>query len=416
MFFDQNLSKGKKLPRIVIYKGGTAFNYIMQPMRQLRTETMYVLPISDDGGSCKEIMRVFGGPSIGDMRATLTRLADVGSHEQRAVKQLLGHRLNDQNKQLAEEEWAAIINGIHPLWKDISLKYQGLIKSLLMRFEVERLQKASLKFDLCNGSVGNFFFTGARLTFNVLETAVLVYSSLIGLPINIVVVPAVASNHSLLLGVDLFSGEQIVGQNIISHPPSQVGVKVDDTVALPSPIKRVFYLNKNRLPVEPSANPAIINTLQEAQVVVYGIGSLWTSILPSLITKGTGESIAENKGIKIGMLNSFNDRETSDMTVMDYIYNVTEALNRYGELKNPPKAYLTHLFVVEDGSIVMDRRVIEDLGINVITIKKDAYHDIKCWNERYPAFDREEVASRIGRLLAGHQEKMRTNTNHSISV
>ena len=41
----------------------------------------YVLPVSDDGGSTAEIVRVVGGPAVGDIRSRCLRLADKSDTE-----------------------------------------------------------------------------------------------------------------------------------------------------------------------------------------------------------------------------------------------------------------------------------------------------------------------------------------------
>lgn len=45
-------------------------------LRQLTTRVTHVLPVSDDGGSTAEIVRVLGGPAVGDIRSRCLRLAD----------------------------------------------------------------------------------------------------------------------------------------------------------------------------------------------------------------------------------------------------------------------------------------------------------------------------------------------------
>lgn len=45
------------------------------------TDVSYVLPVSDDGGSTAEIVRVVGGPAVGDIRSRCLRLADKSDAE-----------------------------------------------------------------------------------------------------------------------------------------------------------------------------------------------------------------------------------------------------------------------------------------------------------------------------------------------
>jgi hypothetical protein len=62
-------------PSLVVFSGGTAFNSVAGHMRQLTTRIAHVLPVSDDGGSTAEIVRVVGGPAVGDIRSRCLRLA-----------------------------------------------------------------------------------------------------------------------------------------------------------------------------------------------------------------------------------------------------------------------------------------------------------------------------------------------------
>jgi hypothetical protein len=56
---------------------------------------------------------------------------------------------------------------------------------------------------------------------------------------------------------------------------------------LNSPIKRVFYLSKEGTDreheVQLPANSQVLHGIRDAGAVVYGVGSLYTSIVPSLV-------------------------------------------------------------------------------------------------------------------------------------
>ena len=67
-------------------------------LRSFTTRVAHVLPVSDDGGSTAEIVRVLGGPAVGDIRSRCLRLADdsntevstaLGSHSTFASRELL---------------------------------------------------------------------------------------------------------------------------------------------------------------------------------------------------------------------------------------------------------------------------------------------------------------------------------------
>lgn len=59
-------SPGSTRTGIVVFSGGSAANNLVDVFESVRaansTSLSYVIPISDNGGSTSEIIRVFGGP------------------------------------------------------------------------------------------------------------------------------------------------------------------------------------------------------------------------------------------------------------------------------------------------------------------------------------------------------------------
>jgi hypothetical protein len=58
---------------ITVISGGSAANSLVGVFRELAGDGQcglgYVMPVSDNGGSSSELIRVFGGPGIGDVRS-----------------------------------------------------------------------------------------------------------------------------------------------------------------------------------------------------------------------------------------------------------------------------------------------------------------------------------------------------------
>lgn len=163
------------------------------------TKVWHVLPVTDDGGSTAEIVRVLGGPAVGDIRSRLLRLAPGTTAEARAVRRLLGHRLfgggaddltPEMVGRMAREEWLDLLDGghesfkesfgldeddcdsdgnndqnanshEHPLWKGVSAPYRSIIRAFLVHFHTQVLQThnglrhsaAHPPFDFTGGSV-----------------------------------------------------------------------------------------------------------------------------------------------------------------------------------------------------------------------------------------------------------------------
>ncbi|XP_021766085.1 uncharacterized protein YNL011C-like isoform X1 [Chenopodium quinoa] len=375
-------------PSLLVFSGGTAFNGVVEELKKLTTRVAHVLPVSDDGGSTAEIVRVLGGPAVGDIRSRCLRLSDESTAEALAVRQLLGHRLALHAKD-AKSEWYDIVEGEHSLWEEVSVPYRETIRAFLVYFQQQILMRSEAKFCFSNGSIGNFFFAGARIFFQSLESAIFLFSRVSEIPKESLVLPVISTNDRLTLGCELWDGRTIRGQNEISHPTNGLMDPVNKNYcsvqALPSRIKRVFYMSsegQNLLhEVFPPPNPAVLDQLHSVNCIVYAMGSLFTSICPSLVLNGIGEIISSRACPKILLLNGTHDRETSGFSASCFVTAITDALNRtYGNskycLNNLPSAYVNTILVPKNGKIPVDLNALKDQGIlNVVTV--DSLEDPK---------------------------------------
>lgn len=270
---------------------GTAFNGVIEELKKVTTRVAHVLPVSDDGGSTAEIVRVLGGPAVGDIRSRCLRLSDESTSEALAVRRLLGHRLSLDASE-AKTEWYEIVEGEHYLWNGVSRPYRETIRAFLVYFQNQILRRSNESFCFSNGSIGNFFFAGARIFFQSLDAAIFLFSRVSEIPTESLVLPVISTNDRLTLGCELWDGTIIRGQNEISHPSNgcmePINKDCTSTTALPSRIKRVFYMSSegsNLLhEVFPAANPTVLEQLGKVDCIVYAMGSLFTSICPSLVT------------------------------------------------------------------------------------------------------------------------------------
>lgn len=360
---------------MLVFSGGTAFNGVVEELKSFTTRVAHVLPVSDDGGSTAEIVRVLGGPAVGDIRSRCLRLSDQSTSEALAVRRLLGHRLPLDPLQ-AKSEWYNIVEGEHPLWKGVSKPYRETIRAFLVYFQNQILRRADDLFCFSNGSIGNFFFAGARIFFQSLDAAIFLFSRVSDIPSESLVLPVISTNDRLTLGCELLDGTIIRGQNEISHPTNgsmEPINKVRSLVpGLPSRIKRVFYMSsegKNLLhEVFPAANPAVLEQLSNVDCIVYAMGSLFTSICPSLVLISIGEIISSSSCPKVLLLNGTDDRETSGFSASCFVTAITDALNRtHGDhhncLENLPSKYINTILVPRDGEIPVDVENLAGQGI-----------------------------------------------------
>ncbi|KKA28955.1 hypothetical protein TD95_000915, partial [Thielaviopsis punctulata] len=419
---------------IVIFSGGSAANKLVdvfEHVRQANRATLtYVVPISDNGGSSSEIIRVFGGPGIGDVRSRLVRLIpDNGSLENTALKTLFNHRLN-KDSLAAAAEWDAFLDGTHPTWSGISTPKLQLIRSILNSFNFEAIKRTrpSSRFDFGSASLGNIFLTGARLFTGSFEAAIYLLSSICSVPPNVDVMPALNTNFAHHIAAGLADGSVIIGQNNISHPGEPTAIALtcqagddEDLLSphskmatshdeheveaedanlpgslpalrkaaiafskeheedLPARIKRLWYINPYGQEIRISANPRVLDAIAQCRTVVYSIGSLFTSIVPSLVLKGIGSALSRPEiQNKVLILNGTVDREvgpsTSPFTAVDFVKAIAGACAQ--SLKPGLEVddglcgqFVTHLIYLDcPSSPVVDRRRLAQMGIETMRL------------------------------------------------
>ena len=323
------------------------------------------------------------------------------------MKSLLGHRL-PQDPGAAKAEWYRIVEGEHPLWAGMSEPYKNTVRSFLAHFHFQLVRLGSdgeQPFCFSGGSVGNFFFAGTRIFFRSLDAAVFLFSRVSGIPPRSAVLPIVSTNGRLVLGAELESGEMLRGQSDISHPapPAEEGgdeahpappaavSKARGSSAerpLPSPVRRVLYLSTEETDelheVFPRVNPAVLQRVGSADAVVYGVGSLWSSICPSLIPAGVGEAVAARDCAKVLLLNGSRDRETTGMGVLDICRAVASSLNRQHAraaggrgarpLGNPLSDYLTTVLAPQgcDFDLQAAQQELQGQGIQLLVVPSEA--------------------------------------------
>ncbi|PHH90529.1 hypothetical protein CDD83_3371 [Cordyceps sp. RAO-2017] len=414
---------------LVVFSGGSAANSLVDVFERVRdanrASLSYVMPISDNGGSTSEIIRVFGGPGIGDVRSRLVRLIpDNGDAETMAIKHLFNHRLPGAPDE-ARAEWFDMLEARHALWQDISSPKRELVRSHLNSFnlEVVKRMRPSSRFDFSRASIGNLFLTGARLFTGSFEAAIYLLSSVCAVPGRVAVLPALNTNFAHHIAAGLEDGSVITGQNDISHPGAPTAAAVPGSVTplgrdaaaaalaasdgteehdriedanppgslpalrrpaiefckereeeLPARIDRIWYINPYGQEIRIPANPRVLDAINGADTVIYSIGSLFTSLIPNLVLKGVGEAVASPLiRNRILILNGTTDRETgpsaNPFTGLDFVAAIANACADSRGVPRPSEdqysLYVTHvLYIQGPGAPEVDRRRFSLLGID----------------------------------------------------
>jgi hypothetical protein len=147
---------------------------------------------------------------------------------------------------------------------------------------------------------------------------------------------------------------------------------------LPARIQRLWYINPYGHEMSCPANPRVLDALSKSSTVIYSIGSLFTSIIPSIILRGVGQAIT-NPCVrnKILILNSSIDRETGPatcpFTALDFVAAIANACAESRGLRAPRVedycVYVSHVIYIEvTGAPVVDRDVFQKAGIETIRL------------------------------------------------
>jgi uncharacterized cofD-like protein len=81
------------------------------------------------------------------------------------------------------------------------------------------------------------------------------------------------------------------------------------------PIKRLYTV-----PEHPAAYPEAVKAILEADIVIVGPGSLYTSVLPNMIVEGISKAIAASDALKVYVCNVATQRgETDGFGVSDHV-------------------------------------------------------------------------------------------------
>jgi len=74
------------------------------------------------------------------------------------------------------------------------------------------------------------------------------------------------------------------------------------------------------LPEHPPALPAAVEAIREAELIVLGPGSLYTSIIPNLLVEGIAKAICKSKALKLYVCNIMTQEgETEGYTAADHV-------------------------------------------------------------------------------------------------
>ncbi len=162
------------------------------------------------------------------------------------------------------------------------------------------------------------------------------------------------------------------------------GTVVEGESQIPLAAKRVARVFLEPASVAPLEQ--VVAALHDADAIVLGPGSLFTSILPNLLVDGIAKTIANAPGVKIYVCNVMTQRgETTGMSAADHVRtllaNAGERVCDYVVVNDePPKRLLAAYAEEGQGPVIPDTDRIAELGLTpvpagVISETENVRHD-----------------------------------------
>jgi uncharacterized cofD-like protein len=115
-----------------------------------------------------------------------------------------------------------------------------------------------------------------------------------------------ASLERVRLLAHLAGGRRVIGETRISRSPARI-----QRVAL--------------VPASPAPAPGVLAVLEQADVIVLGPGSLYTSVIPPLLVRGVAAALARSRALKVYVCNVMTQPgETQGFSAEDHLEAVME--------------------------------------------------------------------------------------------
>jgi uncharacterized cofD-like protein len=262
-------------PRIVAIGGGTGLSTLLRGLKEHTSNLTAVVTVADDGGSSGVLRKELGIPPVGDIRNCIAALADV----EPLMNQLLQYRFPIADGSIATSDAAAEAEA------DGTTGGDGGPRAGLSGHAVGNLLIAALTA-IEHGD----FEEGVRKMNRVLA-------------VRGQVLPASAVPLTLHgLGSD---GVEVSGQSHVS---------------------RVRDLQRVRItPDDVAASVDAIAAIGEADLIVLGPGSLYTSVLPSLLLPRIRDAIVAAPALRVYVCNvATQDAETSGYDLAAHVTALVE--------------------------------------------------------------------------------------------
>jgi uncharacterized cofD-like protein len=188
------------------------------------------------------------------------------------------------------------------------------------------------------------------------------------------IVPSTLRDVTLI--AEMADGQTRIGESSIPHANGDS----EANGAVATAIKRVF------LQPEPTINPEAEEAILNAEMIIVGPGSLYTSILPNLVVDGMAEALKASPAIKVFVCNvATQPGETDAFRVSDHLEAIERHLgtnifdfvvvNSNNNFTLPPSAQAAGIRRVVYDPATVSKRSIHAVLVDVVNPRVSTHHD-----------------------------------------
>ncbi|GAA4222209.1 GAK system CofD-like protein [Sagittula marina] len=308
-------------PGLMFFSGGSALRDISQHLPSITRNSVHMVTPFDGGGSSQLLRDALDIPAVGDLRSRLVTLAEPGP-----AADFMAHRLPKTDASGAEI--AQLRRLSHPLLRAIP----GPTRQILATDLDTALRHLPPAFDFSNASIGNLVIAGGWLAQGGPLTTVLARLSRV---LQVRGTLRAVSDANLHIGAELRDGRVLHSQRLLTGK---------EVAPLDSPITRLFLSDgTSELPASAAPLGAVNqNLIAKAELICFAPGSLYTSLVASLLPSGTGRAIAASAVPKVYLPALGHDPEALGHTLADRVDALLSPLRQdAGPL--PATAFLSHV-------------------------------------------------------------------------
>jgi len=188
------------------------------------------------------------------------------------------------------------------------------------------------------------------------------------------IVPSTLRDVTLI--AEMADGQTRIGESSIPHANGDG----EGNGAVATAIKRVF------LEPEPTINPEAEEAILNAEMIIVGPGSLYTSILPNLVVDGMAEALKASPAMKVFVCNvATQPGETDAFRVSDHLEAIERHLganifdfvvvNSNNNFTLPPSAQAAGIRRVVYDPATVSKRSIHAVLVDVVNPRVSTHHD-----------------------------------------